>query len=75
MKTELKIDDGIPIPHDGRGRKMSREAQLLRTMHVGQSLLVQKKMANACMLGHRYIGAGKYAVKAEGEGVRIWRKK
>ena len=75
-QSEPKIEKGITLPppiHNGRG--ISKEATLMRAMKKGDSLLLNGKQKNIMALAWKHIGSGKYAIRNENGGFRVWRIK
>lgn len=70
----MKIERGIPVP-PRKGRKLSQAAELMLEMKKGESLWMKKSPATAVQFAIRYIGKGKYAVRSENGGTRVWRIK
>lgn len=78
MADELKIEDGVPIPPNGRNAGPVRLA--LEAMKVGQSMFVPRCLcapgsaqAIASNVG-RDLGRA-FTTRKEGDGRRIWRIK
>lgn len=69
---ELKIDKNIPLPSKrGTGFTLT-----LQKMKKGDSTFIRGKLAsNICNAARRAFGAGAYATRKEGDGVRLWRVK
>lgn len=73
MKTNgaLKIEKGVPLPSKAR---KSEVADLMRAMKKGDSILIHGRKGDSVRTSaSTYIGIGKYAVRAEGDGFRVWR--
>lgn len=69
---ELKIEKGIPIPADPRGRPGTISV-VMRAMKVGDSVYLDG--ANSRKNGAIYLGKGNYTSRKEKQGFRIWRTK
>lgn len=70
----MKIDKGIPLPKANRGGKNGELSTALLSMKKGDSVLVLGRQYNNVMRqASKYLGSGKYAVRSEGEGFRVWR--
>lgn len=71
-----KVEKGIPIPEPKGGRHRGEFAKVLASLTKGQSVhragITQTYAYVAAM---RYIGKGKYTVRQEDGGFRIWRTK
>lgn len=70
----MKIDKGVPIPKK-KGRSLSEAAELMMSMQRGDSILLKKSLSSAVQFAVRYIGKGRYAVRTESGGIRVWRTK
>lgn len=71
---ELKIDKNIPLPSK-RGTGFALTLQKMK-MKKGDSTFIKGKLAsNICNAARRAFGAGAYATRKEGDGVRLWRVK
>lgn len=69
---ELKIEKGIPVPP----KKSTGFTFTLQKMKKGDSTFIRGKLAsNICNAARRAFGAGAYATRKEGDGVRLWRVK
>lgn len=71
---KLKIERGVPLPKR-KGKGLSEASLLIQQMEKGDSLWVPKPLVNTVQLAQRYIGKGKYAVRTEKGGTRVWRMK
>jgi hypothetical protein len=70
----MKIDKGIPLTkYAPKGRGPSAEASLMRQMKKGDSILLHKGQGAAHALALRNIGKGKYALRKDEDGFRIWK--
>lgn len=67
-----KVESGIPIPEETRGRK-GVIAPLMRSMKKGDSILLHSSVSSARNNATNYIGRGKYTLRADGKGFRVWR--
>ncbi len=69
----IKIERGIPLARDGRGRRSSLPWE---DMQIGDSFLVPRgKINNCCKIAgdHALRRGTKYACRTVEGGVRIWR--
>lgn len=73
MDEEIKIDKGIPIPRDSKGRPKIN-LNLLRAMKVGDSVLVDTKKAKSLYSASSVAGVKLSMRRVEG-GTRVWRIK
>jgi hypothetical protein len=64
----------VPIPKR-KGKGLSAAAQLMQLMKKGDSLWLPKPLVNAVQMAQRYLGKGKYAVRSENRGTRVWKLK
>ena len=74
---EIKIDKGVPIPTSrGKSCDPNSLSGKMRALKVAESIFMKdcssEKLGN---LASVVMGAGKYTVRAEGDGARIWRIK
>lgn len=69
----MKIEKGIPLP-PRKGRGLSEAALLMQSMKKGDSLFL-KSRTSVPQMAIKYIGKGKYAMRSEGSGVRVWKVK
>lgn len=67
-----KIEKGIPIPPVNVGQR-PEVAALICSMKKGDSILFHKNRNQVTNLALRYIGRGKYTIRHEGAGVRVWK--
>ena len=74
MSKELRIESGIEIPDQRRGPIKGPMATAFGKLKVGQSIFCQAAYYNIRMHAVRYIGVGKYAIRPENGGYRVWRK-
>lgn len=70
----IKIDKGIPVPQiTGRGHGKGPTALAMLEMKKGDSIFLRCSKANIYQSAGRYIGKGKYAIRTEKDGFRVWR--
>lgn len=71
----MKIEKGIPLPRR-TGAERGELRKLMETMEKGDSVLAKVTKENAYNTAHNaYGGNGFVTIRAEGDGVRIWRIK
>lgn len=69
---EYKIEKGIEIPNRSGGGLGYGE--VLRKLKPGESVLLPiKSHSGAWTAGKYHIGKGKFVVRKDGDGHRIWR--
>lgn len=77
--TAPKIEKGIPLPAPakGAGRPLDPNsvAGMMRAMQKGDSMLLTCSGQQVRDRARKNIGKGKYAVRKNGEGFRVWRIK
>ncbi len=66
-----KIEKGIPVPP--RRLPAGGIADAMRRMVKGDSILLHSKKATAYAQSYSYIGKGKFVLRSEGKGIRVWR--
>ena len=69
----LKIESGVKIPatYGGGGRGFQ---PVLKSLKVGQSVVLPvKAYANAWTAACTALGRGKFVVRVDGTGYRVWR--
>ena len=62
-------ENDVPMPASTR-RGLSRH---IRSLKPGQSVYLPTTARKAGNLAHFALGPGRYCVRAEGEGCRVWR--
>ena len=62
------MSEHIPLPPKNRGLSAS-----MRKLEPGDSVHLPIKAVSASVYANRVLGAGNYAVRAEGDGCRVWR--
>jgi len=68
------VEDNIPIPIGGSRAMGSPELTVMRTMKVGQSILLPLKNAqDASNRARSAWGRGCFKVRREGAKYRVWR--
>lgn len=73
-KPKYKIESDVPLPiKSHRGRPMGPIGKAMKKLTVGQSFTVEANLFTLHSMAGRYIGAGKYEIRAEGKGFRVWR--
>jgi hypothetical protein len=75
MAQNFRIERGIPIPPawEKSGGKIRGIAGVLRKLTKGDSVHLPINQTYASAVCGRVIGAGYYATRREGNGVRVWR--
>lgn len=75
MTKQIRIDDDIPVPHpSNRGRPLGVVAKAMKKLQPGQSFYRKANLNTLQTLAARYLGVGKYEIRAEGNGWRVWRR-
>lgn len=75
---EFPIERNIPIPGYNYGflnGKQKGYTATLRKMEPGDSVWLPMTQNAASSICTRVFGAGNYATRTEGKGLRIWRKR
>lgn len=70
----IKIEKGIPVP-PSKGRSMGVQAQTMLAMKKGDSCYIEKSRTSVYQLARLRLGKGKFQVREEGNGTRLWRTK
>lgn len=66
----LKIERNVPVP-----QKRGEISAVLRRLKPGESVLLSSSANSASSIARYAIGSGKFLVRAEGNGARVWRTK
>lgn len=69
VNSQLKIESGIPLPP----KRAAGSVAILRTMKIGDSVLMSEDQATVTARGIQAFGKGNYATRKEVNGVRLWR--
>jgi hypothetical protein len=70
---ELKIENGIPIPHSGRDKGYSAK---IRALKVGESVLLPTRIQSATTICYQTgLPRDSFTRRAEKDGTRVWRIK
>lgn len=68
----IKIEPGIPIPKPRRKPKGPLAVAML-SMQIGDSFFTDVERQNVLQHAMRYMGKGKYSMRAENDGWRVWK--
>ena len=71
---EMTIEDGIPIPPLVNHRPRNPIVPFLEKMVSGQSIFVDMNLDTLHYNARKYIGRGKYTIREEAHGFRIWKR-
>ena len=69
-----KIEKGIPVPPRAK-RLHTGRAALLRSLNIGDSVLLEGERNNIVMGAQYALGVGNYACRKVDGGFRVWRIK
>lgn len=72
---ELKIEKNVPIPKNTTRKGKGHVQLVLRALKKGESVVLPGVPQNAYSAARKYIGAGRYTIRPDKGGSRVWRIK